>query len=546
MNKIKTMLQGIFKNFRRVSARYPLTMILIIAASLIACLFIDQSGTLGKFMEDKGLHFVMLWGVGTFFAESFFAGKKALKWCMAAAGGIIAALLIFLTGHESELIRESASHWTLAYVIILTVLGVYRNYRNAGLPFNEYWIRVQHELARLAIICGITSAGIALVMSTFVTLILNGEHFMLVLRAEFLVIGILFGSGLLDALIKLDRELPRFFIFIIKYLLTGLLLAAFAIIYGYILKIVITRVVPSNEIFRILAGLFLIGLPIWTYIGTFKPDHWFIRVGVKLPYIFIPFLFLQGYAIRERIAAFGMTPLRYACLTLMLFEVTYIIVYAVRRRETGIMLPVTAVLVVISLVVPGINMYDVANHSQKAIFDRSIAADFDTISAEDQSSLAGSYYYLAGNAAGKAMLQDVDPLKIEAIKASGLTGNLEYDQNLYVYYDFPVRDIPISGYEQMTILSTFTNAEKTEEIETYDPENISFYDATGNLILNADLSEFVNKTISSWKTAHGGTPDFSGSVTLPDGSLLQVYQCSLTLEPEQKLTWLNISAVLLK
>ena len=218
---------------------------------------------------------------------------------------------------------------------------------------------------------GLTEAGImllltpiVLVMAIFVTLILNGDHYMMIFRAEFLVLGIIFGSGCLDAQIKEDRELPRFFIVIVKYLLMILLLAAFAIIYGYILKIVITRVVPSNEIFRILAGLFIIGLPIWTLAGTFSEDHFLVRIGVKLPFIFIPFLFLQGYAIRERIMAYGMTPFRYLCLALMLFEVIYIIVYALRRRETGIMLPVFAVLTVISLIVPGINMFSIANRSQ--------------------------------------------------------------------------------------------------------------------------------------------------------------------------------------
>lgn len=543
MQKIKKLSQIFFYNFKNPISRYPVTMVLIGLVSIFACLFIDQSGTLGKFMEDKGLPFTMLWGVGTYFVETLWCGKKKIKYPGIVLTALIAAGFIYAGSHGSELVQETASHLVTAYVIVLISLGVCRNYRNSGLAFNQYCIRVIHELSRLAIICAIIALGIALVMAVFVTLILNGEHYMLILRAEFLVLGFLVGSGLLNAQISPDRELPHFFTVIVKYLLMGLLLTAFVVIYGYILKIIITRVVPSNEIFRILAGLFIIGLPIWTMIGTYKPDNFFVRIGTKLPYIFIPFLFLQGYAIRERILAYGITPLRYLCIALMVFEVIYIIVYAARRMETGIMLPVIAGLAVICLVLPVVNMFSVSNRSQKAIFDRYITSDFASLSNSDQSSLAGAYYYLAGNAEGKAMLSGIDEKKIETIKASGKIGNAEFDQNLYIYYEFPVKNADISGYSRMTLVSTF--AADNKQPESYDPEKIDFYDSEGNSVLNADLREFINACISSWAANPGGTPDMSSDVALPDGSLLRIYRCSFNIEPDQVIRYLDLNAVLL-
>ncbi len=547
MNKVKTMLKGISENIKQVTSRYPVTMVLIVLVSLTAAVFIDQSGSLGKFMENKGLPFLILWGIGTFFTETYFPEKKAAKWCGITAAGLISAALIRLDNSSSAAIRDISSRWTAAYVIVLVTLGVYRNYKNSGLPFNQYCLRVVHELSRLAIISSITGSGIVLVTATFVELILNGEHFMLILRAEFLVLGILTGSGWLNALIKKDRELPRFFIVIVKYLLMVLLLAAFAIIYGYILKIVITRIVPSNEIFRILAGLFIIGLPIWTLIGTFPEDHFLVRTGVKLPYIFIPFLFLQGYAIRERILAYGMTPFRYLCLALMLFEIIYIIVYALRRRETGIMLPVFALLAVISLVVPGVNMFSVANRSQKAIFDSYISADFSNLSTEDQSSLAGAYYYLRDNEEGKAMLAEIDTAKIEAIKASGMTGDREYDRNIYFDYEFPLIGEDIRSFSRLTLVSN-ENATSERDKENYDPEKIELFDGEGNLILTADLSGFINQCISAEAENQTGTPDFPGTVELEDGNLLRITQihCGMSIDPKQEFNYLYLDALLLE
>ena len=94
MNKVKTMLKGISENFKRVTSRYPVTMFLIVLVSLTAAIFIDQSGTLGQFMENKSLPFLLLWGIGTYFTETYCAEKKAIKWCGIAAAGLIAAGLI--------------------------------------------------------------------------------------------------------------------------------------------------------------------------------------------------------------------------------------------------------------------------------------------------------------------------------------------------------------------------------------------------------------------------------------------------------------------
>ena len=543
MSKFNLTFQKVYEYFQRIAGRYPVTLGLIILVSLTTSVFIDQSGELGQFMETKGIPFLLLWGFGTFFAETVLRTKRSLKWAGNAAAGLIAACLVYFSNSGTDLFMEKASHWSTAYAIVMITLGVYGNYKRSGLAFNEFCLRVVHNLCRLWIICAVTGAGIAMIMAVFVTLLLNGEHFMLILRAEFLVLGFLTGSGLLNAQISLDTKQSRFFTLIVKYLLMILLLAAFAVIYGYILKIIITRVVPSNEIFRILAGLFIVGMPIWTLIGTFEPDSWPVRIGTKLPYVFIPFLFLQGYAIRERILQFGMTPFRYLCLALMVFEVIYILVYALRKRETGIMLPVAAVLAVISLALPGFNMYTTAVRSQKAIFDRYIGTDFYTLRSKDQSSFAGAYYYLAGNAEGKAAIASTDPEKIEVIKASGKIGQPEFDRYLYIYYEFPVTDMDVSEYHKLTMLSTFNmNAEK--QPETIDPEKVTFYDQSGNAVLEADIRDFINACISAYAEHQTGTPNISAEVQLPDGRTLRVYYSAITAEDENNITYLNLNAIL--
>ncbi len=544
MTKIKQMLKGAAEHYKPVIARYPETLILIALTSLTAAVCIDQSGKIGKFMEDKGILFFFLWGIGTYFIETYRPKGKMIKAVCFGAAGMAALAAVFFLNTGTELRQEIAGHWTAAYVIILISLGIYRNFRDSGLLFNRYCIRTIHELSRTAIACFITGVGLALVVSVFVVLILNGSHFMLIIRSEFLVLGCITGSGILYALITSDRELPRFFVTIVRSLLLTMLLIAFAIVYVYILKIIITRVVPSNEIFRILAGLFIIGLPIWTIAGTFDENSFPVRIGVRLPYIFIPFLFLQGYAIRERIAAYGMTPMRYLCLALMLFECIYIAVYHLRRRETGVMIPVFAVMSVIALAVPYVNMYSTANRSQKAIFDRSAGTAFADLSPKDQSSLAGAYYYLARNPQGKILLADSDPERIQTIRDSGMIGSPDYDHNIYILYEFPMTDIDISGFNRMTsVSSTPVHDDKTPDY--IDPENVSFYDNADNTVISADIRGFINDCIASNEVNSLSTPDFPGVIKIDESRLIRVRDCAMTIEPDMRISFLSINGILL-
>ncbi len=547
MEKVNNMLKGIYKNSKQVIKHYPATLVLIMLLSLTSAIFFDRDEGFGKFIRDHGIIFLMLWGFGSFFIETCGIRKRALKYCGIALMGLIAAGLVWLGNSPSETVSDSASNWGVAWSIVMISLGIYRSFKNSGMPFNRYCLNAVYKLAMLMIICSITSTGVLMVMGVFVTLILNNQYDTLIIRAEIIIQGCLAGFGLLYALSDPDTELPRFFTAIIKYLLMVMLIAAFAIIYGYILKIIITRVVPSNEIFRILAALFVIGLPIWTMTGALPEDHLLVRIGVKLPYIFIPFLFLQWYAIRERIAAFGITPLRYLCLALMVFEIIYIAVYALRDKETGIMLPILAGMAVISFALPYVNMYSTANRSQKAIFDRFIVSDFADLSTEDQSDLAGAYYYLAGNAEGKALLSRTPQEKIEAIKSSGMIGEREYDRNIYFNYEFPMTSEDIRSFSRITSV-TNENAGSGEIRENYDPEKIEFYDAEGNLILTADLSGFINRCISAEAENQTGTPDFSGTVDLGDGKILRITQinCGINTEPEREFNYLYLNALLLE
>ena len=341
-------------------------------------------------------------------------------------------------------------------------------------------------------------------------------------------------------MIHTHKETAKFFAVVVRYILLPLTMIAFAIIYLYIAKIIITQEMPSNEVFRILAALFVVGLPIWTMADSFPKDNFLVRTGIKLPYIFIPFLFLQGYSIGIRIAEFGLTPRRYLCVMLMLFEILYILFYFFKKREVGVILPILAVLAIITTAVPGINVYDLSVRSQKNNFEKYAAIGFKNLSESEQKKMAGAYYYLKNDSFGKKYVENIDTEMMEAIQNSGFYGVNSEGQN-YNYRFYSVNDLDISRYGRMTVVSANLSG------DSIDLTNVPVGNDTEPHILEADVSQAV-KQILTEKTSE---EDLKRSEPAPiiefgDGSILVLSDIAFTTTEEGTVGSLNLQGFWLR
>jgi hypothetical protein len=291
---------------------------------------------------------------------------------------------------------------------------------------------------------------------------------------------------------------------------------------------------PSNEVFRILAALFVVGLPIWTMADSFPKDNFLVRTGIKLPYIFIPFLFLQGYSIGIRIAEFGLTPNRYLCVMLMIFEILYIILYFLKKREVGAILPILAALSVIATVIPGINMYDLSVRSQKNNFERYEAIGFKNLSEAEQKKMAGAYYYLKNDPFGKKYVENIDTEMMEAIQNSGFYGVNSEGQN-YNYRFYSINDLDISHYSKMTVVSANLSG------DSIDLTNVPMGNDAEPDLLEADVSQTVKQILmetTSEEDLKRNEP--APIIEIGDGSILVLSDIAFSTTEEGTVGSLNL------
>ena len=177
------------------------------------------------------------------------------------------------------------------------------------------------------------------------------------------------------------KETPgRFAKVCVLYVLLPMLLVAFAILYLYFGKVILEKDFPNNQVFAILTFLFAVGLPIWTMMRAVLGSQGNRgKVVSSIPFLFIPFIFLQAWCISQRISEYGFTVSRYMGLALILFESTYFVLYILRcvgkREAISYTLYVIVVIAILGLIVPGCNYVDVIIRSQMKRIDEVLAME---------------------------------------------------------------------------------------------------------------------------------------------------------------------------
>ena len=501
MGKIKEKVLNVFKILKKSVEKFPLTIGTILILTLIFTINFDNDFLTAKTMGNIFL-FAMLFASGSFLIETLLESKTK-KICFYILSAVLAGILTYAVNIKQDVLWMTNNIFLfriiriiVCYVLTVGILGVYYNYKKSGKSFEEYLTKVFVNIFKTSIVYGILAIGLALVSSIFVYLILSGKGYTLILRIEILLLGIYYGPMLIYSLSDTSEEVGKFAKIVIKYVLGTLVIVAFAIIYLYMLKLLILRSMPSNQIFRILATLFILGLPIWTMCSYFKEEKLFDKINQKLPLLFIPFIFLQIYTIGVRVVANGITIPRYLCLILVLFEIIYIEIYLKNKEKVGNALIVLIALVIISGVVPYANMFTVSNLSQSnnlKIYTRKT-----DLSNRDIIKISGAYEYLDDSIEGEKYITEEDK---EFIKnelknkdVNDVLGNKNSISNEeYIYARKSIDAIDIAGYKTLYEISSNKSYLNDKTLKD-DLKNIEFETNSGytfKVDLNSKIQEYM-------------------------------------------------------
>ena len=470
VSKIKSYFKNIYDIFKKSTEKFPITIFTIFIITALVAISLGNNIFKGNTILNITT-FGFFFSITTFLIETFEQKSIKKKLIFYTSAIIVSTIFTYALNIKNSIFMIKL---IVCYCISIILLAIYFNYKKSNKTFEEYLTRIFINILKSSIVYGVLAIGSLIILSVFIFLILDNNSYLLVLRVEILLLGIYYIPSIIYSFYNVNNEIGKFSKGLIKYILNSLIIIAFAIIYMYIAKIIILRVIPSNQIFRILAILFILGCPIWTMTSSFKDEDLINKINKYLPIMFIPFIILQIYSIGMRIANNGVTGPRYLCVMLIVFEIAYIIIYLKSKEKIGNVLTVAIVITIISTVVPYINMFKVSELSQYN--NLKIYKEKTTYTEKEKDKIYGAYIYLKDKEYINNMLTEKD---IETILTFG---NIKYEiitKYIYAYKD--IDDINIQGYNRLYIVNANNYTEKDLEkafnnlkFETESGKNIYF------------------------------------------------------------------------
>ncbi len=490
MKKLKNVITKTAKEIKQMVKKFPLTMGLILFVTLLLTIMIDQnfSSKTNEILEKIYL-FCLIGGIGTFFTETFFAKKtsKIISYVATAIIGFGFMEILTLDALKNGIRIETSLRFLACYAMILILITIYKSIQNVNLTWKEYLFKLFRDLFHITITYIILNIGILLVTAIFVELILEGEQGSILVRLLTLIFGLFYVPAIIYSFASIsENQISSFIKNLILYVLLPLVTISITIIYLYIAKIMVLKDMPQNTIYRILAGIFIAGFPVWNMAQNFAKDKKMIAKITKiLPYLYTPFIVLQMYSIGVRMSEFGITPMRYISCLFIVFEIICLVLTFYKKSEKiAQFLLYAAVIVLIGFISP-LHYENVSNWSQKGILEKVIPenTNFDELSKKDQKRVVGAYQYLAGNENRKKLIPDYlteeNKNKIEEqARFNARHGN--YPE--YISLDCQL-ELGIQEYSKISYVQS--NSKKQSKIVTFE-----------NLDQTLDLSEKIDEIIT--------------------------------------------------
>lgn len=485
--KIKESLTKVVNLLKKRFERFPLTMGAITLLTLFITIFIENEIISAKAWSNI-LCFSIYFILGALLTESIHKEKKKENIILYGIFTFAATILTILPNIESfASFGETYFRIVACYVATLMILSIYFLHKHSKNSFESYTLKIFSNLLKTTFSYGILAIGIAIIYYIFIYLILDVKVLLLE-RLEILLFGIYYITKVIYDFVDIEDEVSNFFKGLVKYVLSSLVFASFLIIYVYIIKILILRDMPKNQIFRILSALFIIGMPIWTMAQHYKGNDLWYKISSKLPIAFIPFVLLQIYSMGIRILNNGFTPARYCSVILILFEIIYIAMYIRKKEKIGNLLLILNALIIISVIVPVINMFSISNMSQYNRFK--IYYEKNDYTDEEKLSIYNAYEYLKYSIGGEKYIDSLSKSDIEKI-TKFYNDSINYD---YVDYDYvraskDLNKIDLQDYSSLYLL----NAASSSKDETIEDVIVEIDNTSIKIDLTDKINEYIEK-----------------------------------------------------
>lgn len=453
MKKVKEVFTNDIKEYLR---KYLFSNILILVSTIYALI-------VSNFTNNNIFRILIICLVHFWTIETIFENKKD-KYKFIILTIIISINIQFIL--RLLLTSRPYIYVILGYLIIVFLIGIYYLIKKNKIKFNQYLYIITNNILKFGLIYLILQVGINGLILIFSYLILNNSYrlFEFLTKIQILINGIYLIPVMLYSITNINKESGKIYKNIISYLIMPIILTAIAIFYMYIVRIIIQGEMPKNMIFSLVTFIYFCSYFIWTICYVFKDEKKFARkISKILPIMFIPLLFLQTYSLLIRIIPLGITNARYIGIMIIILETCSIILAFIKKRkyEKNIIWVLSAV-VLVSLVLPATNMYNISDISQAYRLKMFLKKedDFRKLSKEDKEKVKAIVNYFKTNNRPKDKIPSY--IDINEIYNYDIYKNEKYNEESKDNYEY--KETILNGYtnEQEKVEHIYYNGDRFE------------------------------------------------------------------------------------
>ncbi len=485
-----------FRYTQKLSKTHPFTFYVLLAATFFGLLYSLNEGFLGslrwyrtmlsKNMGELFAH-LTVWAIMLLFAvflmENLIPREKMIL--KTAITGTAAIVTFIYSGILTETCimsktflkmkavigEDHLTMFTTGYFVMLFLVSLFLCFMRlrTSMSFGEYIMGVISGNFLILVVYFVVNLGLLTLTFVF-TELLFGDFGDIYPPLAVIATGLYLGGSALVILTDSLTDIPKFMNVLFRYVLYGMSLAAYVIVYLYIIKILVLQDFPSNSVYGILTSLFCFSIPL-AYLNIDHTTGFIEKISRILPYIFAPLVFLQIYTVAVRIRQYGLTPSRDLGIIFIMFEICYIVWYTIRREALHYIVLVLAALTFLLTFMPVSNALSVPELTQAFTLRRCLKYDAATIPEDLRRRMYSAYDYLRNMDNGARYISDhYSSERIEEMLGSAAAG--DSDDHTYSGYtesrsfSCSVMDLDIAGYDTVTAFSN--NSYKDEYNGEYD------------------------------------------------------------------------------
>lgn len=482
--KIRT--ASVYKTF----SNYKISMVILIIWTVMEVCF------------NVEMYFFPLPFLFSLFAEMCLKkGKKYIHffYLLAAVFSLVLYYFAVAEGNMIHFGRERAQGIWTGCVILLIIFMIYFSFRKSEHSFPEYLRRIVFTLLPMVLFGFILMTGfvvMATLLEEFFTVNFNGLQ--VLLRNFYAVPCCIYAVSNAgkkeDSASSCSREVDLLSGFVVKYLFNIFSICVMVICYLAVCRMIVFGAALPHMICEASALLFLAGVPVWIINDVYTDETIRSRAVSVLPCIFAPLIVLHIGTAAGEIREYGIEPEGYIWVMLIIFEISVMLIWKFSREHCERVLLVLAVLVIISVAVPVINMYSLSDRNQEYFLNKYLqkAESGEELSELEYGRLESAYRYKRNRISREELEEKYGIVK------EFLTENADtYQEKWHEIYGRQLAgEIDIDGFKKMSMLkqsdSYDLNQPKAGEI---DFSRFIFVKMQTGEEVEIDLKEFYEKCL---------------------------------------------------